>query len=166
MTTRIHDPAEPGDLRPAVPNGPATARRLTRVLAGLVVTGVLVQAVLAGGFLAGRPALRDLHEQLGYGLFIAAVLLLGVGLAARRQQPPATAALPTRAALVLTLAAAVFAGMRASRGSPDLLMLHIPLAFAIVALATRLLLLTFRAASHTVDQADSDRPAAQDGPDG
>lgn len=165
MTTRRHDPPEPGNLRPAVPNGSATAHRLTRILAGFVVTGVLAQAVLAGGFLAGRPALRDLHEQLGYGLLAAAVLLLVVGLVACRHQPPTTAALPTRAALVLALAAAVFAGMRASRGDLDLLMLHIPLAFAAMALAARLLLLTFPVTNRIVEAADSDRPAARDRPE-
>jgi hypothetical protein len=139
---------------------------LTRLMAGAIVAGVVVQGALAGGFLAGRVGLRDLHEHLGYGLLAAAVLLLVVGLVARGRQPLVTAALPTRAALALTLAAAVFAGMRAGRGSADLLMVHIPLAFVIGALAARLLLLTFRVPKRNVDRVDGDRSAAQDRPDG
>lgn len=126
--------------------------KLTQLTTISILAGVVAQGALAGGFLAGQPALHDLHEHLGYGLLAAAVLLLLVGLVARRHRPPATVALPTRAALVLTLATAVFAGMRASRGSPELLMLHIPLAFAIAALAARLLLrCRCRVANRSVD---------------
>ena len=41
--------------------------------------------------------------------------------------------------VVVAVAGAVFAGMRASRSTTDLLMLHIPLAFAVTGLAVRLL---------------------------
>jgi hypothetical protein len=113
--------------------------KLTRLMAGIIIAGVVVQGALAGGFLAGRPALRDLHERVGHGLLAVAVMLLVLGLLARLRRPPSTAQLPTRAALVLALTVTVFAGMQASRGSGDLLMAHIPVAFAVLALAARLL---------------------------
>ena len=98
---------------------------------------MVVQAGLAGGFLAGRQPLRGLHEHLGYGLLAAGIALLAIGLFGRRSA--VTVQLPTRVGLAVALAVTVFAGMRAGRGSSDLLMLHIPLAFAIAALAARLL---------------------------
>ena len=129
------------------PHAPATtgtsrivaAPMTTLVAAAGTVLGVLAQAALAGGFLAGRPGLRDLHEYVGYALLAAAAVVLVAGLIGRRTRPEPLSELATRAALVLTLAATILAGMRASRGSADLLMLHIPLAFAVTALAIRLI---------------------------
>ncbi len=114
----------------------------TRVAAAAIVLGVLAQAVLAGGFLAGRPGLRDLHEYVGYTLLAAAAAVLVAGLVGRRTRPEPLTELATRAALVLALAGTILAGMRASRGSADLLMLHIPLAFAVTGLAARLILVS------------------------
>jgi len=112
--------------------------RSTKILAGAIVAGVVVQAALAGGFLAGRATFRDLHEYLGYVLLAAGSAVLVVGLLGRRRSE-VTVRLPTRVGLALALGVTVFVGMRAGRGSSDLLMLHIPLAFGILALATRLI---------------------------
>lgn len=118
---------------------------------------MLTQAALAGGFLAGRPGLRNLHEYVGYTLLAAAAVVLVAGLVGRRTRPEPLSELATRAALVLALAATILAGMRASRGSADLLMLHIPLAFAVTGLAARLILV-----SRTPPRASaSDQPATR-----
>jgi CHASE2 domain-containing sensor protein len=140
MSNPRHDPPAADSVVPAdEPERPRPLGQPTQALAGVIVAGVIVQSALAGGFLAGRPALRDVHEHLGYGLLAAGLALLVIGLLGRRSESAITVRLPTRIALVLALAVTVFVGMRASRGTSDLLMLHIPLAFGILALATRLL---------------------------
>ena len=145
MTTPTDHPADETSHIAARRLGrPGTLDRPSQLTAGFIVVGVVIQGGLAGGFLAGRPTLRHLHEHLGYGLTVAAAMLLVIGLAGRRRRP-ATTRLPTRMALLLALTVTVFAGMRASRGTVDLLMLHIPLAFVVLTLATRLLLLASKA---------------------
>lgn len=140
MSHPSHDPGAASSFVPAnAPARPGPLDRPTQALAGVIVAGVVAQSALAGGFLAGRPALRDVHEHLGYGLLAVGLALLLIGLLGRRYGSAVTVRLPTRIALVVALAVTVFVGMRASRGTSDLLMLHIPLAFGILALATRLL---------------------------
>lgn len=116
--------------------------RVTRIGALAVVLGILVQATLAGGFLAGRTVLRDLHGYVGNSLLVVGAVVLLAGLVGRRSTPESAAELGTRAGLLLALAVAVFAGMRASRGSADLLMLHIPVAFTVMGLASRLFMVS------------------------
>jgi hypothetical protein len=139
--TAAHVPVGPAGGMP-VP-GESTrilaAPGITRVAAVTILLGVLGQAVVAGGFLAGRAGLRQLHEYLGYSLLVIAVVVLVAGLLGHRSKPESLTAVATRVALVVAVADAVFAGMRASRGTTDLLMLHIPLAFAVTGLAARLL---------------------------
>jgi hypothetical protein len=143
-----------------------TLGRLTQFLAGIIVVGVVMQAAVAGGFLAGRPTFRTIHEHLGYGLLLAGFALLTAGLLGRRSQSAAALLIPTRAALALTLALTVFAGMRSSRGSSDLLILHLPLSFAILALGVRLLLLSPSRSTSAGGLARLHEPRTGDPPDG
>lgn len=91
------EPAATGLRRPIV-----AAPAVTRVAALGIVLGVLAQAVLAGGFLAGRPGLRVLHEYVGYSLLAAAVLVLVAGLVGRRSRPEPLSELGTRATTAAT----------------------------------------------------------------
>lgn len=115
------------------------APRLTRLLAGAIMIGVMVQAVLAGGFLAGRPALRVVHQIIGHSLGLLGFLLLAAGLIGLRRTREPAARLATRAAIFLAAAITVGAGEMASLGTRDLLMLHIPLAISIMGLADSLI---------------------------
>jgi hypothetical protein len=124
----------------------------TRVLATLIVVGVIGQGVLAGGFLGGREALRSVHELLGYSVLLVGLVVLVTGLVGRRRVREPALVLGNRVGLVVATAVTVFVGMQASRGVQDLLMIHIPLAFLIVGLAIHLLVRALLA----------DRPASLD----
>lgn len=135
------DAAEPAVTRP----GPRSVAvpGLTRITAAVIVAGVLVQAILAGGFLAGRPGLVEVHMIVGVILGLTGIILLVGGLIGRRSNPEPVPVLATRTALLLALVVTLIAGMAASElGTRDLLMLHIPLAFIIMGLAGRLLRLS------------------------
>lgn len=111
---------------------------LTRVLAGLLMLGVMVQAVLAGAFLAGRPHLRSVHAGIGHTVGLLGILVLIVGVVGRFRTREPFSRLATRAAIFLATAFTIGSGEIASHGTRDLLMLHIPLAIAVVGMAESL----------------------------
>lgn len=134
------------DASAAAPGG-------TAIGTAVIILGVLVQASVAGGFLAGSAILRALHAYFGYGLLSLAAVVLVAGLVARRSNREPLTILATRVGLFSASAATVFAGMRATRASPVLLMVHIPLSFVITALAARLLILSRRSRARSTPTA-------------
>ena len=109
---------------------PIVAPRLTRAIAGLLMLGVMVQAVMAGAFLAGRPRLRPIHAGIGHTLGLLGILVLAVGIVGRFRTREPFSRLAARAALCLATAFTIGAGEIATLGTRDLLILHIPLAIA------------------------------------
>lgn len=114
------------------------APRLTGAIAGLIMLGVMVQAVLAGAFLAGRPDLREVHGSVGFALVFLGALVLVVGVIGRFRAREPLSRLAIRVALFLATVITVGAGEMAEHGTRDMLMLHIPLALAIMGMADHL----------------------------
>ncbi len=106
------------------------APRTTKVLAEILGLGVLAQAAFAGGFLGGHHVWLSWHQRLGDFIVVIPVVILVVGLVARRRQPETTAMLLVRIALV----ALVIGTEAAGHAGGSLLALHIPLAVAVMAL--------------------------------
>lgn len=114
------------------------APRATRVASYVIIGGVLTQAAIAGGFLAGHPW-NDLHMLVGIPLVVSALLLSGIGLIGRRRaRTESKSTLVTRLGVFLAILITPIIGIVAADGTRDLLMLHIPLAIVSMGLATRL----------------------------
>jgi hypothetical protein len=113
------------------------APRVTRVASYVIMGGVLVQAAIAGGFLAGH-AWNDLHMFVGTPLMVSALVVLVVGMFGRRIRREPTSVLVTRLGVFLALAMTPILGIVAAQGTRDLLMIHIPLAIIGMGLAARL----------------------------
>jgi hypothetical protein len=74
----IHDPALSTGPTPPVPRRPAAwPIGVLRGLSFLVLLQVLLQAVLAGGFITGEVSLLGLHSANGILLFVTSGLLVG-----------------------------------------------------------------------------------------
>lgn len=110
------------------------APRVTRFFAGLIMLGVLLQATLAGGYLAGRVSI-ELHGYIGESLALVGLIVLVAGIVGRRSVREPGATLASRIGLFLAIVAAIGLGEMANHGMRDLLMLHIPVALIILGLA-------------------------------
>ena len=113
--------------------------RLTRAAAVAVIVGVLAQAALAGGFLAGHAALVQVHMAVGGLLVLSGATLVVAGLVGRRRSREPRSLLAARVGVLLLLLVTASAGLAAGGGTRDLLMLHIPLAILSMGLSSRLL---------------------------
>jgi hypothetical protein len=112
-----------------------SAPRTTRVTALIVMIGVLAQAALAGGFLAGNGGLTTVHMIVGMALVVSAIVLVIVGLFPRRDH---RRWLTIRLAVLILLVLTGVAGALAGQGTRDLLIVHIPLAIVSMGMASRL----------------------------
>jgi hypothetical protein len=109
---------------------PAPAATIaTRIAAVVVMAGVVAQATLAGGFLAGHEGWHRVHDVVGSALPLAGLVLVVAGLAVRRVE--SAQLLATRVTVFVALVVEVVAG-KAADGTPNLLILHIPLAIVII----------------------------------
>jgi membrane protease YdiL (CAAX protease family) len=113
------------------------APRVTRAAAFTIMGGILLQAAIAGGFLAGHDW-NDLHMALGGVLIVSALVVLGVGLIGRRSRLETRSLLMTRIGVLIVLLATAIVGLVAGQGTRDLLMMHIPLAIISMGLSARL----------------------------
>jgi hypothetical protein len=96
-----------------------------RAVVILHLTGVLIQAVLAGQFLSGRDGAVVLHERIGWAVAAIGLIQILLTIALR---------LPQNAALVLILSSAmIFLGevLQVGTGYLRLPGVHIPLAILI-----------------------------------
>lgn len=114
-----------------------SAPHTTRIAAFVVMVGILVQASIAGGFLAGH-ALNDIHMIVGIPLVVSGIVLTATGLAGRRRNSEPASLIATRVGVLLALLLTAFAGILAGQGTRDLLIVHIPLAIISMGLAARL----------------------------
>lgn len=115
-----------------------SAPRTTRIAALVVMVGILVQASIAGGFLAGH-ALNDIHMIVGIPLVLSGMVLTATGLAGRRRNSEPASLVATRVGVLLVLLLTAVAGILAGQGTRDLLIAHIPLAIISMGLAARLM---------------------------
>ncbi|HVW41943.1 MAG TPA: hypothetical protein VHC18_11415 [Amycolatopsis sp.] len=109
------------------------APRVTAMTGLVLAVGVLVQGLLAGGFLGGDHRWYACHEALGIALVLPPVVSLVAALVLLRRQPEARSALATRVfllALVITVIVTGHAGR-------SLLAVHIPAAIAVAGIAVR-----------------------------
>ena len=109
------------------------APRLTAILGLVLAVGVLAQGLFAGAFMQGNSQWHAWHEALGNALVLPPLISLVVALVLLRRHPEAPSALATRVFL-LALVIVVIATGHAGR---DLLVVHIPGAIAVVAIAVR-----------------------------
>lgn len=129
QTIEDNEPQETGQLRPI------SAPRTTRVGVWIVMAGVLVQAALAGGFLAGYGRLTTIHMVVGMALIASAMVLVVVGFFPRRDE---RRRLVLRIGVLVALIVTGVAGTLAGQGTRDLLIVHIPLAIVSMGLAAQL----------------------------
>lgn len=122
--------------RPQRPRAQVSAPRVTTIAALIVMVGVLAQAALAGGFLAGYGGLRMIHMVVGMVLVVSAIVLVVVGLFPRRERWPRLA---VRIGVLFALLLTGILGLMAGQGSRDLLIAHMPLAIVSMGLASRLI---------------------------
>lgn len=108
--------------------------RVTRIFSGLIMLGVLLQATLAGGYLAGRLSI-EVHGFIGESLALLGLIVLVAGIVGRRTVCESGTALAARICLFIAIIAAIGLGEMAHHGMRDSLMLHIPLALIILGLA-------------------------------
>ncbi len=106
------------------------SNKVETALAGAVLLGVLVQAVLAGQHIALDGPIT-LHGIIGSGVFTFQLVLVAMLVLRRATR----AAIVTAGLLVLLLIAQIGLGY-AARGSHDLVALHIPLGVALFGVAT------------------------------
>ncbi|HEX6939109.1 MAG TPA: hypothetical protein VF158_06825 [Longimicrobiales bacterium] len=118
----------------AADTGRIAAPRLTRAVAGLIMLCILLQALLAGGFLAGRIPLA-VHAGIGHTLGLLGFIILLAGLVGRRSAREPASTLAARITLFVAIAVTIGAGTIAHTGTRDLLMLHIPLAIFAMGIA-------------------------------
>lgn len=109
------------------------APRLTATTGLVLAAGVLVQGLLAGGFLGGEHRWYSWHELLGTALVLPPLVSLVAALVLLRRQPESPAALVTRVFLVALVVTVVVTG----HAGPDLLAVHIPAAIAVAGIAVR-----------------------------
>lgn len=120
---------------PARPPGVA-APLTTRIGSLVVMAGVLIQASIAGGFLAGHD-LNDIHMIVGIPLLLSAIVLVVSGFVGRRKTET-TSVLVTRLGVLVAILLTALAGLLAGQGARDLLIAHIPLAIISMGLSARL----------------------------
>jgi hypothetical protein len=82
MQASLDGPIDVAHATQRPPN--VAARRLTLIAAALLLAGVPVQAFLAGGLLAGRSAIGELHQPVGHFLVLLGFVPLVAGLIGRR----------------------------------------------------------------------------------
>lgn len=109
---------------------PAGSGSIEAVLAILILVGVLVQAVLAGQHIALGDDI-SLHGIIGNAVFGLQIVLIVI-LVMRKAS---TASLRAAGVFVILLVAQIGLGY-ASRGSHDLVAIHIPLGVALFGVAT------------------------------
>jgi hypothetical protein len=117
------------------PTGPRAiaAPRLTAMTGLVLAVGVLVQGLLAGGFLGGDHRWYAWHEILGTALVLPPLVSLVVALVLLRRRPEAPAALATRAFLLALVVTVIVTG----HAGRILLAVHIPAAIAVAGIAVR-----------------------------
>lgn len=120
---------------PRRPRARASAPRVTTIAALIVMVGVLAQAALAGGFLAGHGGLRTIHMGVGMVLVVSAIVLVVAGLFPHRERGRRLA---VRVSVLFALVLTGILGVMAGQGSRDLLIAHMPLAIVSMGLASRL----------------------------
>jgi hypothetical protein len=133
--TQSNEASEPNSVGGGL--NPVLAPRLTRAASFVIMGGVLVQAGIAGGFLAGH-GWNDIHMSVGIPLMLSALVLLLVGTFGRRIRREPKSVFFTRAGVFLALVITPILGIVAADGTRDLLMAHIPLAIISMGLAARL----------------------------
>jgi hypothetical protein len=136
-TRRNRSAEAPGSHRGASRLNHVLAPRVTRIASYVIVGGVLVQAGIAGGFLAGH-SLTDVHMLIGFPLIVSAFVLMVVGVFGRRIRREPKSVLLTRLGVLVALLITPILGLVAAAGTRDLLMIHIPLAIVSMGLAARL----------------------------
>jgi hypothetical protein len=100
--------------------------QLVRWLAGLAAALVLVQAALAGQWLAGNAAIIETHGWLGNGTFLLTILLAGVSLLGWRQGRFDLKPFVVSVVMVLLIAAQLGLGY-VGRSSAAAASIHLPL---------------------------------------
>jgi hypothetical protein len=109
--------------------GPA---RASFGIAHLIALAIFAQAVLAGFFLNGSPALISVHNRVGSALVVLALVLLVLALASGFE---AGHGLSKLAAILLAVTLLQYGLGIAGRTSPIAAALHVPLAFVAFAVA-------------------------------
>ncbi len=100
--------------------------QLVRWLAGLAAALVLIQAALAGQWLAGNAAMIETHGWIGSGTFLLTILLAGVSLLGWRQGRFGLKPFVVSVAMVLLVIAQLGLGY-AGRSSAAAVSMHLPL---------------------------------------
>ncbi len=119
-------------LRPVPPRAIA-APRLTAILGLVLAIGVLAQGLLAGAFLSGASEWYPWHEALGNALVFPPLVSLVAALVLLWRHPDRPSALVTRVFLLVL----VLVTIASAHGGRELLVVHIPAAIAVVAIAVR-----------------------------
>lgn len=140
----MHEWSPPGltdtelKARPPTEGSVVLAPRVTRVAGSVVIAGILIQAAIAGGFLAGYAFLTAVHMLVGVPLIVSSLVLVAAGLVRRNGRREPASRLLNRLGVLVTLIATALIGMIAAGGVRDLLIVHVPLALIGLLLATRL----------------------------
>jgi len=109
------------------------APRFTAVLGLVLAVGVLSQGLFAGAFLQGDHSRLSWHETLGTLLVLPPLASLVAALALHRRHPDPPSTLVTRAFLLALVITTIITG----HAGRDLLVVHVPAAIAVVAVAVR-----------------------------
>lgn len=109
------------------------APRITAWTGFVLAVGVLVQGLLAGGFLGGDHRWFAWHEVLGTALVLPPLVSLVAALVAAGRRPRTRSALATRVFLVVLVVAVIVTG----HAGHSLLAVHIPAAVAVAGIAVR-----------------------------
>ena len=104
---------------------PVAAPRVTRAGSFVITGGVLLQAAIAGGFLAGYPW-SGIHMLVGIPLVVSALVIGGVGLVGRRARTEPSEVRLTRLRVLVAILATPIVGLVAAGGTRELLVFHIP----------------------------------------
>lgn len=118
--------------------------QLFRALAGIAAALVLIQAVLAGQWLAGNAAIIEVHGWLGSGTFLLTLLLAGVSLLGWRQGVFDSKPFAVSVGLALLLIAQLGLGY-VGRSNATAASLHLPLGVLIFGALLTLFALTMPA---------------------
>lgn len=130
MTASIGDRAVAG---PSTTAGPGRSLTALRIAALLVVAVAFAQPVLAGLFIAGTADVTMAHGIVGDTVWFTALIQLITAIVYVWKGRGRTAALYASIALLVTAFATSVLGWIGGEESRDLLAVHIPLAFAVIA---------------------------------
>jgi len=109
------------------------APRLTALTGLTLAVGVLVQGLLAGGFLQGERSWLGGHEVLGTLLVLPPLVSLVAALGLRRREPDSPAVLITRVFLLVLVVTVLVSG----HAGRSMLAVHVPAAVAVAGIAVR-----------------------------